>query len=313
MGSLQERVAVVTGGASGIGLAIVKAMALQGARVVLSDISQKAAIEQANLLAEKGSQVSAIATDAGSESDLKFLIEDTVSRYGRLDILVNNAGIQYVAPVEEFPVDKFRDMVNLMLIGPFIASKYAIPVMKKQQYGRIINMASVNGLIGFAGKAAYNSSKHGLIGLTKVLALETALDNITVNALCPGYVDTPLVRRQLGDLAASRHVALDQVLNDVIFPLVPQHRLLNPEEIADYAVFLASDQAKSITGQAVVIDGGYIAQKGGDIAPPFWGSDTFGRMVGHPLISCQSPHHLGRRPHGKFVDDVDGRWPFIVR
>lgn len=132
--------------------------------------------------------------------------------------------------------------------------------MKKQQHGRIINMASVNGLIGFAGKAAYCSAKHGLVGLTKVAALEGATDGITVNAMCPGYVDTPLVQNQLEDVAKTRNVSKDQVFEEVFNPLIPQHRLLQVEEIADYAVFLASDKAKGVTGQAVVLDGGYVAQ-----------------------------------------------------
>ena len=147
-----------------------------------------------------------------------------------------------------------------MLTAPIIAIKHAFPHMKKQNYGRIINMASINGVIGFAGKAAYNSAKHGVIGLTKVAALEGAAHGITVNALCPGYVDTPLVRNQMADLAKTRNVELEKVLEEVIYPLVPQKRLLAVEEIADYAVFLSSDKAKGVTGQAVVLDGGYTAQ-----------------------------------------------------
>ena len=132
--------------------------------------------------------------------------------------------------------------------------------MKEQGFGRILNMSSINGLIGFAGKAAYNSAKHGVIGLTKVAALEGATSGITVNAICPGYVDTPLVQKQLSSLAETRNVPLDRVLEEVIYPLVPQHRLLQVKEIADYAIFLASDKAAGVTGQAVVLDGGYTAQ-----------------------------------------------------
>ena len=132
--------------------------------------------------------------------------------------------------------------------------------MKEQKFGRILNISSINGLIGFAGKAAYNSAKHGVIGLTKVAALESAADGVTVNSICPGYVDTPLVRGQMKDIASSRNVPVEKVLEEVIYPLVPQKRLLDVKEIADYAMFLSSDQAKSVTGQAVVIDGGYTAQ-----------------------------------------------------
>ncbi|CAJ1000824.1 D-beta-hydroxybutyrate dehydrogenase [Brevibacillus aydinogluensis] len=194
------------------------------------------------------------------EGQLKASIEKSVETFGRLDILVNNAGMQFVSPIEDFPTDTFEKLLSIMLTAPFIAIKHAFPVMKRQGHGRIINMASINGLIGFAGKAAYNSAKHGVIGLTKVAALEGAAHGITVNALCPGYVDTPLVQNQLADLAKTRNVPLERVMEEVIYPLVPQRRLLSVQEIAEYAVFLASDKARGVTGQAVVIDGGYTAQ-----------------------------------------------------
>ena len=154
---------------------------------------------------------------------------------------MNNAGLQHVSPIEEFPTEKFELLVRVMLVGAFVAIKHAFPVMKQQRSGRIINVASINGLIGFAGKAGYNSAKHGLVGLTKVAALEGAAHGITVNALCPGYVDTPLVRNQLADLARTRNVPLERVLEEVLYPLVPMRRLLTTREVADYAVFLASD------------------------------------------------------------------------
>ncbi|KPV44610.1 3-hydroxybutyrate dehydrogenase [Alicyclobacillus ferrooxydans] len=258
--SLEGKVAVVTGAASGIGYAVAAGMARAGARVTLSDLRSDAAENAAQVLTSEGLAAAAYAADAGSEHDIQQLLNNTLETEGRIDIFVNNAGMQYVSNIEDFPVEKFQQIVQLMLVGPFISTKYVFPVMKRQQFGRIINIASINGLIGFAGKAAYNSAKHGLIGLTKVAALEGATDGITVNALCPGYVDTPLVRNQLGDLAKTRGIPLEKVLEEVIYPLVPQRRLLDPEEIADYAVFLASDKGRSITGQAVVIDGGYVAQ-----------------------------------------------------
>jgi 3-hydroxybutyrate dehydrogenase len=145
-------------------------------------------------------------------------------------------------------------------VAPFMAIKKVFPPMKQQHKGRIINVASINGLVGFAGKAGYNSAKHGLLGLTKVAALEGAAHGITVNALCPGYVDTPLVQNQLKDLARTRGVPVERVIEDVIFPLVPMRRLLTVEEVSGYAVFLASDKAAGITGVPVIMDGGYTAQ-----------------------------------------------------
>jgi 3-hydroxybutyrate dehydrogenase len=194
------------------------------------------------------------------EADIERTLAEALSREGRLDVLVNNAGLQHVAPIEEFPTEKFELLVRIMLIAPFVAIKHAFPAMKKQRRGRILNVASINGLVGFAGKSAYNSAKHGLLGLTKVAALEGAPHGVTVNALCPGYVDTPLVRNQLGDLARTRGVPLERVLEDVIYPLVPMRRLLTTREIADYALFLVSDKGAGITGAAAVIDGGYTAQ-----------------------------------------------------
>lgn len=188
------------------------------------------------------------------------MINESVSTYGRIDCLINNAGLQHVSPIEDFPTEKFELLLSVMLTAPFVAIKHVFPIMKQQKFGRIINMASINGLIGFAGKAAYNSAKHGVIGLTKVAALEGAEHGITVNAVCPGYVDTPLVRNQLVDLAKTRNVDLEKVLEEVIYPLVPQKRLLAVDEIANYVLFLASEHAKGITGQACVIDGGYTAQ-----------------------------------------------------
>ncbi|MCY0875873.1 MAG: 3-hydroxybutyrate dehydrogenase [Firmicutes bacterium] len=257
---LEGKTAVVTGAASGIGLAIAIRMAESGARVVLSDLRESAAHAAVEQLRAQGLQAVAYVADASAYEDIKSLMAFAQSGGHTLDIVVNNAGMQHVASIEDFPVEKFEQLVRLMLVGPFMAIQQAFPAMKAQGSGRIINIASINGLIGFAGKAAYNAAKHGVIGLTKVAALEGATHGITVNALCPGYVDTPLVRNQMQDLAHARGVPVERVLEDVIYPLVPQRRLLDPLEVADYAVFLASHRARSVTGQAVVIDGGYLAQ-----------------------------------------------------
>lgn len=261
MGKLLEgKTAFITGSASGIGLEIAKTFAKEGAKVIISDVNMEAAEKVTAEFTSQGFQALAAPCDVTDEEAFKRSIEKAYQTFDRIDILVNNAGLQYISAIEEFPTEKFKLLINVMLTAPFIGIKNVFPYMKKQGFGRIINMASINGLVGFAGKAAYNSAKHGVIGLTKVAALEGAEHGITVNALCPGYVDTPLVRNQLKDLAATRNVGLDSVMEEVIFPLVPQKRLLSVEEIADYAVFLASDKARGVTGQAVVLDGGYTAQ-----------------------------------------------------
>ncbi|GGL48212.1 3-hydroxybutyrate dehydrogenase [Sporolactobacillus putidus] len=257
---MKNKVVMITGSARGIGFEIGKAFAEKGATVVLSDINGPAAEEAAQSLRRRGLSVSALKADVTKEEDIRALIEHSEKAYGHVDTFVNNAGLQHVSPIEEFPVEKFEQMIKIMLTAPFIAMKYLLPIMKEQKFGRIINIASINGLIGFANKAAYNSAKHGVIGLTKVAALESAAYGVTVNALCPGYVDTKLVRGQLEDLAKMRNVPLESVLEEVIYPLVPQKRLLDVKEIANYALFLASESARGVTGQAVVLDGGYTAQ-----------------------------------------------------
>ncbi|PTJ67430.1 3-hydroxybutyrate dehydrogenase [Staphylococcus saprophyticus] len=257
---VKDKVTIITGAASGIGLAIAKVFLENGAKVVLADLNEDKLIQETDVLKSQGYDCMPIKVNVTDEQAVKAMIDQTVEQYGRLDILFNNAGLQHVESIESFPTEKFRQMIDIMLTGSFIGTKYALPIMKQQQSGRILNMASINGVIGFAGKAAYNSAKHGIIGLTKVTALETATEGITVNAICPGYIDTPLVRNQMDDLAKERGVAVEQVLEDVLYPLIPQKRLLDIKDIADYALFLCSDSAKSVTGQAILIDGGYTVQ-----------------------------------------------------
>lgn len=259
-GMVTNRVLFITGAGSGIGRQIAEDFAREGAKVALCDMNAEAASRAADELTAAGLQVIGISCDVTDELRLHAALDEASDRLGPVDILINNAGLQHVAPLEEFPTDKFELMVKVMLVAPFMAIKHLIPSMKRRGFGRIINMASINGLVGFAGKAAYNSSKHGLIGLTKVAALEVAPHGITVNALCPGYVDTPLVRNQLVDLARNRNVSLERVLEEVIYPLVPQRKLLSVRDVSEYALFLASDKAGCVTGQAVVVDGGYTAQ-----------------------------------------------------
>lgn len=254
---VEGKVLFITGAAQGIGFEIVQEFSKAGAKVVLSDINEEKVKAAAQRLS--GDAIG-IKCDVTSEADLEKAINEAIAHFGRIDILINNAGMQHVAMLEEFPTERFELLVKIMLTAPFIATKLVLPHMRKNGFGRILNMASINGLVGFAGKAAYNSAKHGVIGLTKVAALETAADGITVNAICPGYVDTPLVRNQFQDLATTRNVPLESVLEEIIYPLVPQKRLLDVKEVADLALFLSSDAAKGMTGQAVVLDGGYTVQ-----------------------------------------------------
>ena len=258
--SLENRSAFVTGAASGIGLQIAEDFAREGARICVADLNEPAALAAATAIRDAGGQAIGVRCDVTREPELDAALDQALAAWGRIDILVNNAGLQFVSPLEEFPAEQFERLLRVMLIAPFLLTKKVFPLMKRERYGRILNMASINGLVGFAGKAAYNSAKHGLIGLTRVAALEGAAHGITVNALCPGYVDTPLVQNQLGDLARTRGVPMDRVLEEVIYPLVPIRRLLTPREIAAYAVFLVGEQAGGVTGQPVVIDGGYTSQ-----------------------------------------------------
>ncbi|WP_165620161.1 3-hydroxybutyrate dehydrogenase [Streptococcus equi] len=257
---MSKQVVFVTGAASGIGKQIGETFLKEGKIVVFSDINQEKLDAVVDEYTTKGWAADSVLCDVTDEEAINKAIDYTVEKHGRLDILVNNAGLQHVAMIEDFPTAKYEFMLKVMLTAPFIAIKRAFPTMKKQGFGRVINMASINGVIGFAGKAAYNSAKHGLIGLTKVAALEAADLGITVNAICPGYVDTPLVRGQFEDLSKTRKIPLENVLEEVLYPLVPQKRLIDVQEIADYVSFLASDKAKGITGQPVILDGGYTAQ-----------------------------------------------------
>lgn len=255
-----DRVVLVTGAASGIGKQIAETFLKEGKKVVFTDYNQEVLDQVVADYTAQGFDCLGVKCDVTNEAEINASIDTAMTTYGRLDILINNAGLQHVALIEDFPTEKFEYMLKVMVTAPFIALKKALPIMKAQQYGRVINMASINGLIGFAGKSAYNTSKHGIIGLTKVAALETAGHGITVNAICPGYTDTPLVRGQFDDLSKTRNVPLENVLEDVLYPLVPIKRLLDVQEIADYIAFLASEKAGGITGQAMAIDGGYTTQ-----------------------------------------------------
>src|SRR5690625_1437212 len=255
-----KQVVFITGAASGIGYATGVDFLKKGYQVVFSDVNQAGLEAVEGNLKQYQEQLMVIRCDVTQEVEIEQAIKKIMDTYNRIDIVINNAGMQHVDLVEDFPTEKFDVMMRIMVTAPFIISKHCFPIMKKQKFGRIINMASINGLIGFAGKAAYNSAKHGIIGLTKVLALEGASYGITVNALCPGYVETPLVRNQFEDLAATRNISVENVLEEVIYPLVPHQRLIELEELTSYMLFLANKTTKGVTGQSIVIDGGYTVQ-----------------------------------------------------
>ena len=259
--SLAGKVAVVTGSTSGIGLGIARALAAAGADIVINGLGDPDQVEQACAAIEQEFRVEAVysganllAPDAGER-----LIGDALRELGRVDILVNNAGIQHVSPIEEFPVEKWDAILALNLSAAFHTIRAAFAGMKAQGYGRIINVASAHALVASPFKSAYVAAKHGVLGLTKTVALEGAEFGVTCNAICPGYVWTPLVENQIGATAAARGISREAVIRDVLLAAQPTRRFAEVEEIGALAVFLAGPAARSITGTALPVDGGWTA------------------------------------------------------
>jgi 3-hydroxybutyrate dehydrogenase len=257
-----DKSAVVTGSTSGIGLAIARAFAQHGANVMLNGFGDPAAISQlcTDLAAETGVQVRHNGADMSKAAEVAGLIADAEQAFGTVDILVNNAGIQFVAPVDAFPEEKWTAIQNIVLNSSFHAIKAALPGMKRRNWGRIINLASAHGLVASPFKSAYIAAKHGQVGLTKTVALEVAETGITCNAICPGYVRTPLVEAQVEDQAKVHGLPRDRVIREVILATQPSKRFIEVEEIAALAVFLCGNLACSITGTAIAIDGGWTAR-----------------------------------------------------
>lgn len=256
-----RKTAVITGSTSGIGLGIANGLAATGANIVLNGIEPAEQIESITSQIKSDHGVEVVYSNANlmKASGVKDLIDIAQSTFGEVDILVNNAGIQFVSPVEEFPDEKWEAIMSLNLSAAFYSSKAVVGGMKKKQWGRIINVASAHGLVASPFKSAYVAAKHGLVGLTKSLALEVAESGITVNAICPGYVWTPLVEKQIPDTAKARGITEEEVKRDVMLKSQPNKRFGTIEEIAALAVFLASDDAASMTGGAIPIDGGWTA------------------------------------------------------
>ncbi len=258
---LEGQVAVVTGSTSGIGQALATALAEQGVKVVLNGFGDPAQIEadRARIEERTGAAVRYHGADMSKPAEIADLIAYAHGEFGRLDILVNNAGIQHVAPVDEFPVEKWDALIAVILSSTFHATRAAVPIMKAQGRGRIVNIASAHGLVASPFKAPYVAAKHGVIGFTKACAVELARSGITVNAICPGYVKTPLVEKQIGDQAKSRGISEDRVIEDVILGAQPTKKFVEFEQLAGLLLYLASDLGASATGAAMTVDGGWTA------------------------------------------------------
>ena len=259
--SLAGKVSLVTGSTSGIGLGIARALAEAGSDVVLNGLGVASEIARTKdrISADCDVKVSYSPADMTKPAAIRDMIETTLAEHGRLDVLVNNAGIQYVAPLDQFPAEKWDAILSINLSSAFHTMRSALPAMRKNKFGRIINIASTHGLVASPFKAAYVAAKHGIVGLTKVAALETAEQGITCNAICPGYVYTPLVEAQIDGQAKVHGISREQVIHDVLLAQQPNKRFATVEELGALTVFLAGDAAASITGIALPVDGGWTA------------------------------------------------------
>jgi 3-hydroxybutyrate dehydrogenase len=261
-GELSGKSALVTGSTSGIGLGIATAFAKAGASVTLNGFGEPAAIERlrAELAEAGGVTVRHSGADMSKGDEAVAMVQEAEAAFGGLDILVNNAGIQFVAPIEEFPAAKWEAILAINLSHAYYTIHAALPGMRRHGFGRIINLASAHGLVASPYKAAYVAAKHGMVGLTKVVALETAQDNITCNAICPGFVATPLVEGQIDEQARAHGMAREQVISEVILASQPSKRFVEIEELGALAVFLCGAAGRSVTGAALSVDGGWTAR-----------------------------------------------------
>jgi len=260
--TLKSKNAVVTGSTSGIGLAIARALAKEGANVVINGLGDAAEIEKTRASIESEFGVKAIYSPANmlNAGEIADMIRQAEASLGSVDILVNNAGIQFVSPVEEFPIEKWDQIIAINLSSAFHAIRAAVPGMKERGWGRIINTASAHSLVASPFKSAYVAAKHGIAGLTKTVALEVAAHGITVNCISPGYVWTPLVERQIPDTMKARNMTKEQVINDVLLEAQPTKQFVTVEQVAALAVFLCSDAASQMSGSNLSMDGGWTAK-----------------------------------------------------
>lgn len=259
---LKGKTALITGSTSGIGLGIAQALARQGAAIMLHGLGDPTEIERlrAQLAAETGVAVRAHDADLSRAGEPARLVADTERAFGAVDILVNNAGIQFVSAIEDFPPERWSEIQEIVLGASFQTIRAAVPGMKRRNWGRILNLASAHGLVASPFKSAYVAAKHGQVGLTKTVALELAEGGITCNAICPGYVRTPLVENQIESQAKAHGLPRDRVIREVILAVQPTRRFIEVEEVAALALFLCSESARSITGAAIPIDGGWTAR-----------------------------------------------------
>lgn len=255
---LKKRTAIVTGSTSGIGLAIAHELAKAGAGIMLNGFGEVEPIKKE--IAAYGVDVDFHGADLTRPAEIEDLIKATEKRFGGIDILVNNAGIQHVANVEDFPVERWDAVIALNLSSAFHTTRLALPGMKKRNWGRIVNIASVHGVVASTGKAAYVAAKHGIVGLTKVTALENAATNITCNAICPGWVHTPLVQKQIDDRAARSGRSVAEEQHSLLTEKQPSGKFVTPAQIGQMVIFLCSDAAQEMRGSSWVIDGGWSAQ-----------------------------------------------------
>ena len=259
---LKGKTAVITGSTSGIGLAYAKALAAEGVNVTINGFGKPEDIEKERVQIERQYRVSAVylAADMTKPAEIQAMIAQAAAKFGRLDILINNAGIQFVSPVEDFPAEKWDQIIAINLSAAFHAIRHAVPIMKAAKWGRIISTASTHSLVASPFKSAYVSAKHAIAGLTKTIALEVATFGITCNCISPGYVWTPLVENQIPDTMKARHLSREQVINDVLLHSQPTKQFVTPEQVAATAVFLCSDAAAQITGSNIPVDGGWVAE-----------------------------------------------------
>ncbi len=256
-----RKAAVVTGSTSGIGLGIARALAHAGMNVTLNGFGDAAEIEKirSGLAAETGVEVRYDGANLMNADDAMGLVTRAEAAFGTVDVLVNNAGIQFVSPVEDFPLEKWDQIIALNLSAAFWTTRAALRGMKERKWGRIINIASAHGLVASPFKSAYVAAKHGIVGFTKSVALEVARDGVRANSICPGYVLTGLVEGQIPDTMKARNMTREQVINDVLLAAQPTKRFVTPEEVAALALFLCGDEAGSITGSNISMDGGWTA------------------------------------------------------